>query len=41
MYARLEIIELDNKGTKLADGKGIDKKGRLLIDVMKELQMHY
>ncbi|XP_062516106.1 uncharacterized protein LOC134191499 [Corticium candelabrum] len=41
MYARLEKIKSDNKGKQLADGKGLDGKGRLTLAVMKELQMCY
>ena len=41
MYARLEKIKSDNKGKKLADGKGLDGKGRLTQPVIKELQMYY
>ena len=41
MYARLEKIKSDDKGKKLADGKGMDGKGRLTLGVMKVLQIYY
>ena len=38
LYSRLVRIKSGNKVKTLSDGKEIDGKGRLSIDLMKELQ---